>query len=88
MPQYWVYILYSPSAKRTYTGQTNDIDRRIIRHNKGMVPSTRPYRPWELVYSEEYDTRADAMKREKYFKMGKGRKDVQLIIGSYLKDHK
>ncbi|MFC2135190.1 GIY-YIG nuclease family protein [Bacteroidota bacterium] len=42
-------------------------------HNHGMSNSTKRYIPWELIYSESYETRSDAMKREKELKSHKGR---------------
>ncbi len=48
---YWVYILRSESANRRYVGQTDDLARRLERHNAGLVFSTAPYRPWHLVHS-------------------------------------
>jgi hypothetical protein len=43
--KYLVYILQSERTARTYVGQTRDLAQRLRRHNEGMVPSTRPFRP-------------------------------------------
>ena len=45
----FVYILFSDQRSRYYVGQTADIDKRLKRHNKGNVPSTRYGVPWKLV---------------------------------------
>lgn len=63
-----VYILYSLANDRFYIGQTNDLDKRIERHNKGSVKSTKAYRPWKIVYCESFETRAESMKREGHLK--------------------
>ena len=76
---YTVYVLYSPSYNQVYTGQTQDIISRLKRHNGGLVPSTKRYRPWELVHTEEYATRAEAMKREKFLKSGVGREYLRSL---------
>ena len=65
---FFVYILYSSNYERYYVGQTNDLSDRLRRHNSGYVRSTKYYAPWELVYFEEFETRAQAMKRESALK--------------------
>lgn len=52
---------------------TSDLEERIGRHNAGRERTTRAYRPFELIYSEEQPTREEARKREKYFKSGVGK---------------
>jgi putative endonuclease len=61
---YNVYILYSQTYRRYYIGSTKDIPSRLARHNAGHSPSTKAYRPWTLVYSESFQSLADARKRE------------------------
>jgi putative endonuclease len=77
-----VYVLQSEKDGRLYKGMTNDIKRRILEHNSGKHRSTKPYRPWKLIYSEEYETRAEARKREKYLKSGAGREYLHKILES------
>jgi len=77
---YYVYILYSEKFKRTYIGQSDDIERRLVQHNKGKVKSTKPYIPYRIIYFEEYETREEALSKEKYYKTFSGRKKIKLII--------
>ena len=70
---YFVYVLKSNKNSRLYKGMTNDLKRRIYEHNLGKNKSTRPYRPWTLVYFESFETRVEARSREKYLKSGIGR---------------
>ncbi|WP_278034089.1 GIY-YIG nuclease family protein [Flavobacterium nitratireducens] len=70
---YFVYVLESEVDGRLYKGHTSDIDKRIIEHNSGKTKSTKGYKPWRLVYFEEFDTREEAVLREKYLKTGSGR---------------
>jgi putative endonuclease len=83
---YTVYILYSEQSKRTYTGYTNDVKRRLQEHN---VTETRGftlrYRPWTIIHSEEYQTINEAREREKFLKTGKGRQEVKGIVAIFLK---
>ena len=46
---YYVYILESEVTGSFYIGQTQDIDARLEKHNKGYVKSTKAKRPWKLV---------------------------------------
>ena len=85
MLMYCVYILYSPSSGKTYTGYTNDVTRRLTEHNitetKGF---TLRYRPWVLIYTECFDEKSDAIKQEKFYKSGKGREIIKSIVRNYL----
>ena len=63
-----VYILYSLVHDRYYIGQTENIDKRIERHNAGTEKSTAPYIPWDLIWSTEKSTRAEAVLLERKLK--------------------
>jgi len=71
---YFVYILKSLSTGRNYVGFTKDLDSRLAQHNRGSVTSTKPYRPWEIIYSEDKETQVEARNREKYLKSAAGRR--------------
>ena len=71
--EYFVYILESEIDGRLYKGQTSNIYNRIKEHNSGKTKSTKGYIPWKLVYFETFETRDEAVYREKYFKTGSGR---------------
>jgi putative endonuclease len=64
----FVYILYSEKHSRYYVGQTANIDRRLKRHNLGIVPSTKSGVPWELVLQIEVLSRSEAMVLERKIK--------------------
>jgi len=81
---YFIYILYSPSFKRTYTGQTDNLSNRLLYHNSGKVKSTKPYRPWILIHSEQFESRAETIKKEKWYKTNTGRKKISEILNKYL----
>ncbi|HTL80482.1 MAG TPA: GIY-YIG nuclease family protein [Bacteroidia bacterium] len=77
---YVVYILYSESSNRTYVGQTSDLEKRLVYHNEISIGSfTSKFRPWKLIHSEKFDSRSEAMRREKWFKSGVGRDEIQKI---------
>ena len=80
---YFVYILESLKRKRYYIGSSANVQKRIIAHNKGGTRSTKPYRPWHLIYIEEFQTKAEATKREWYLKHPAGYVEKREIIEQY-----
>jgi putative endonuclease len=75
------YVLYSASFDKIYIGFTSDLEGRIDSHNKFATKGwTIKFRPWVLVYTEEYVTKAEAMKREKQLKSAKGREFVWQVV--------
>ena len=78
---YQVYALYSPTYDKIYIGYSSNLEERLKSHNylatKGY---TLRYRPWELIHTEECNTKKQAMAREKQLKSAKGREFVWGII--------
>ena len=70
--KYFVYVIELTNQKN-YTGHTNNLERRLREHQTGKSPYTRKYKFNKLLYSKACNTRADAMKWEKFLKSGKGR---------------
>ena len=63
-----------------YTGWTTNVEKRIEVHNAGKgAKYTKPRRPVELVYHEEFQTKEEAMRREYEIKRMTRRKKEQLI---------
>ena len=81
---YYTYVLKSKMDGKFYTGYTKDLKLRFKEHNQGSVSSTKPRRPFELVYYEACIDRADATKREKYLKTYHGKMFIKKRIKSYL----
>lgn len=65
---YFTYILRSKIHGRHYYGHSADLTERLKAHNSGKVRGTKGYRPWEVIYYEEYPTKSEAYQREMYFK--------------------
>jgi putative endonuclease len=82
---YFVYFLRSLKRERFYIGSSANPKKRLIEHNKGGTPSTKPYRPWELVYTESFEFKRDATKREWYLKHPVGYLEKKAIIEQYKK---
>jgi putative endonuclease len=58
---------------------TSDLEARVDRHNKGYERTTRAYRPFVLIHTEVFATRAEARQREKYLKSGIGKDFLKSI---------
>jgi putative endonuclease len=74
---FFAYVLQSQVTLKFYYGSTQNLEERLNIHNAGLVNYTSKYTPWVLVYFEEFETRSEALKREKYFKTGAGRDFVK-----------
>ncbi len=66
----FVYVLGSRHKGRTltYVGWTNDIPRRLTKHNAGKGARSTRGRAWTLLHSETFATKAEAMSREWHLK--------------------
>jgi putative endonuclease len=77
---YTVYILKSSVTDKYYIGQSSNIKKRLLYHNSGYSKSTKAGIPWELVYSENFVIRKQAMNRELEIKKYKSRAMIEKII--------
>jgi len=76
---YVVYAIKSQARQLIYVGLTSNLKRRLDEHNSGKNRSTKPYRPFEILYTEECVDRIEARKKEKYFKSGAGREFLKKL---------
>ena len=77
---YYCYILEC-SDGTYYTGWTNDPERRVKQHNKGIgARYTRTRRPVKLVYLEEQIDKIAALKRERAIKALPRKKKMELFL--------
>lgn len=80
-PAWFTYLLRCADDS-LYTGITNDLDRRLKKHNAGTASRyTRSRLPVTLVYQEKQETRSDALKRELAIKR-LSRTEKELLISS------
>ena len=76
-----VYALYSQTHDKIYIGFTSNIESRLNDHNTLSTKGyTVKYRPWALIYSENCETKKEAMLREKQLKTAAGRKFIRAVI--------
>ena len=80
--QYQVYILFSSTLNKYYIGFTgDDLMQRIRKHNSNHKGFTGGLADWQLMYSETYSSKAEAMKREKQIKGWKSRIMIEKLMG-------
>ena len=81
MADVWrVYVLRSQRNGRYYTGSTNNLTRRLDEHARHASTYTRYAGPFDLVYDEQQPDRLSARRRERWFKTGRGREELQRIL--------
>ena len=81
---YYTYLLQSAKDREWYTGATSDLRARVQSHNQGQVGSTRPRRPLKLIYYEACLCEADAWRRERFLKTGKGKRYLRRRLTMWL----
>ena len=74
-----VYILFSAVHQKHYTGFTSDLPDRLISHNQLGHGYTSKFRPWKLLYTKVFETKAAATNYEKWLKTGVGRDFIKTI---------
>lgn len=70
-----VYVLKSEKNSKRYVGYTGkEVHDRLREHNTGSNKYTRQNSPFVVMYTEQYEEKIDATRRERFLKSGQGRK--------------
>ena len=80
---YYVYMLrnISNNKKKTYVGYTNNLEKRLIKHNSNKgAKSTKGYK-WELIFKKKFLLKSKAMSYE--YKLKKDRKKRSSILKDF-----
>ncbi len=77
---YYVYVIRSKKDGTYYIGQTKNLGERLVRHNLGHSKATKARRPWDLVYTEEFTTRSEAVQCESKLKQKKNKRSIEWLI--------
>ncbi len=76
-----VYVLIGKKTGRRYVGCTSkSVEERMLWHEQSTTSWTRKNIPFKLVYVEKFSEKSAALKREKYFKTGQGRRTLDTIL--------
>ena len=81
---FYVYLLQSAKDGKFYVGHTRDLKKRFEEHNHGLNFSTKPHRPWKIIYYEACYNQGDAKRREVYLKTTKGRGMLKWRLREFL----
>jgi putative endonuclease len=79
MPFYF-YIIHSIKLDQYYLGHTQDLQNRIYRHANSGSKSTKKSKDWKIVYFEEFQSRSEAVRRERQVKHKKSKKYIKWLI--------
>jgi tRNA/rRNA methyltransferase len=80
---FWTYILRCSNGAY-YTGHTDDLERKVAEHQSGALAGyTFDKRPVELVWTEQFGTRAEALESELRVKSWSRAKKEALIAGDW-----
>ena len=77
---YFLYVLKSTVSNKSYTGITNNLDRRLKEHNYRKHFYTKRHSPWLMIYNKKYDNLKEARNREKNLKSASGRKFLKELF--------
>ncbi len=77
---YFVYAIKSQKKNYIYVGMSANVVRRVQQHNSGKSKTTKPYAPFDLIYTEIVGTRAKARIKEKYLKSGTGKEFLKTLL--------
>ena len=77
---YFTYILHSAKLDRYYIGSTENLATRLKEHLWKHKGFTSKVKDWELKYSEIYETKTEARKREMQIKKWKSRVMIEKLI--------
>ena len=76
------YVLYSRKFDKIYIGVTSDLIDRFQSHNfRSTKGYTVSYRPWEVLLVEFFETKSEAIRREKALKSSRGRAFIWEQVG-------
>ena len=81
---FWVYILRCADGSY-YTGHTDNLDKRIAEHHAGAIAACYTFkrRPLELVFSQEFPTREEALSSEQQIKGWSRKKKEAMMRGDW-----
>lgn len=76
---WYTYILLC-SDKSLYTGATNNPEKRFLDHQNGKGGAyTRSHKPVKMIYTEQFQSKSEALKREIEIKRWSREKKIALL---------
>ena len=78
---YYIYFLINELKNKTYTGFTENLERRLLEHQDKKVRSTSNFGKFSYFILENVENLTQARIREKYWKSCAGRKKLKKLFG-------
>jgi len=75
-----VYIIYSHIKDKYYIGFSSNLAERIIRHNQKSKGFTGNVNDWKIVFTQEFETKTEALAREKQIKSWKSKEKITQLL--------
>ena len=85
---YFVYLIKTTKGylNKSYVGYTNNILKRLVKHNSNLgAKSTKGYK-WELIYKKKFYSKNKALSFE--YKLKKDRNERSRLINDFKKNKK
>ncbi len=80
---FFVYVIKSKEGYR-YTGMTENLKVRLQQHNDHSLSQwTKRGTGWKVIYSETFNNKPEALKREKWLKGGYGKRFLKEFVSGY-----
>ena len=80
---HFTYIIQSLKDHSFYIGYTSNLQQRLDKHNKANKGYTASKKPWRIVYFESFESKTEALKREKFIKAQKSRAFIEMLIREF-----
>ena len=82
---FYVYMLKCTTigVNKTYVGYTNNIKKRLSKHNSSKGAKSTKGHNWILIYKKKFSTKSDAMSFE--YNLKKDRTQRKIILDNYTK---
>ncbi|NVJ47250.1 MAG: GIY-YIG nuclease family protein [Cytophagia bacterium] len=77
---FFTYIIQSKKDGSFYVGYSENPEKRLEKHNNAKTGYTSRKQPWQLVYTKEFKTKTEALKREKFIKNQKNRGFIMSLV--------
>jgi len=79
---FYLYILFSEKINSYYVGVSSNVEERLSRHLSNHKGYTAKVKDWIIVYTESFETKTEALKREKQIKNWKSKTMIEKLIAS------
>ena len=77
---FYVYILQSQKDSSYYIGYSSNPTLRLEKHNRAKTGYTARKQPWTLLYTEAFEEKSEAIKRERFIKAQKSKVFIEKLI--------